>query len=130
MLTRPRRATAKRRLRADQRWESLAATIDTHSALLADQGDLVLKKIGKKRYWYLRFLLPADDRGHRRHCSLYIGRESDAELLTRVRSQLEHCRALRRAVEELHAYANAAAMVTRAVEGATRQLHTILAARN
>jgi hypothetical protein len=130
LLTKPSNATAKRRRRADQRWESLAATIDTHSSLLADQGDLVLKKIGKKRYWYLRFLMPADHSGHRRHCSLYIGRESDAELLTHVRSQLERCRSLRRTVEELNGYANAAAMLTRAVEGATRQLHTILATKN
>ena len=125
----PSRATAKRRRRADERWESLAAAIETHSALLADQGDLVLKKIGKKRYWYLRFLLPADDKGHRRHCSAYVGRESDEELLMRVRTQLERCRALRRAVEELTGYANAAAMLTRAVQRVTRRLHTILAGR-
>jgi hypothetical protein len=89
----------------DQRWAALRAKIAAHAPLLATQGVLVRKPLGAGRFWYLRFLLPADATGRRRQTSLYIGKESDAELVAGTRQLLEAYRQPRRWVEEVAACA-------------------------
>jgi hypothetical protein len=87
-----------------------------------NQGDLVLKRIGTKRYYDLRFLLPEDQRGQRRHCSLYVGRESDQELVARIRDLLEHIREPRQQIEEIARYVQIAKMMRYALQSAAREL--------
>ena len=102
--------------RANARREALSREIEAHAPLLIDQGVLVLKRIGARRFWYLRFMLPADETGHRRHCCLYVGRESDEELVARVRTLLEHCRAPQQGLQELSAYVKIAEMLQGAIQ--------------
>ena len=116
----PSRVGARRYKRVDDRWESLSAQIKEYAPLLVGQGDLVLKKIGVNRFWYLRFLLPPDEKGHRRHRSVYVGREADIELVARVRALLDDCRAPRRWVKELDVCVKLAAVLNRVVESSRR----------
>lgn len=111
----------KRYKRADDRWASLSARIREYSPLLVNQGDLVLKQIGARRYWYLRFLLPADERGHRRHKCLYVGREGDLELVGRVQSALDECRTSRHHIEEIAGYGRIMRSMNRALRAAGRR---------
>jgi hypothetical protein len=104
----------------EQRWEALRARIEAHASLLVDQGDPVLKTIGAKRYWYLRFLLPADGRGHRRHRSLYVGREHDQELVARVRALLESYREPSRLIREIAGYLRVVRILGQGVQAAAR----------
>jgi hypothetical protein len=120
----PEREGKRRYKRAEDRWPALAAEIEGQSHLLIGQGNLVLKKIGTNRFWYLRFLLPPDETGHRRFRSLYVGRESDAELVSRVREALDQCRAPRKWIEELNTCVRLAAMLSLAVQSSKRQQRT------
>jgi hypothetical protein len=117
-----KRAGMLRYKRADDRWASLSAQIEEYAPLLVCQGDLVLKRIGPNRYWYLRFLLPPDEGGHRRHRSVYVGRESDADLVARVRALLDDCRRSRQWLKELDACLKLAAMLNRVMWRSTRRL--------
>jgi hypothetical protein len=114
----------RRYKRGEDRWPALAAEIESHSLLLVGQGNLALKKIGTNRFWYLRFSLPPDETGHRRYRSVYVGRESDAELVSRVREALDQCRAPRKWIEELDACVRLAAILCRAVQRCKRELPT------
>jgi hypothetical protein len=105
----------------DQRWPALRARIAAHAPLLARQGVLVRKRLGTGYFWYLRFLLPADATGHRRQTSLYIGKESDEELVARVRQLLEDYRQPRRWVEEVAACAAFAASLKALLRRSARQ---------
>jgi hypothetical protein len=97
----------------DARWDKLRAKIECHTLLLRKQGDVVLKTIKGRRYWYLRFLLPRGETGRRRHASIYIGAESDEELLARTRRLLEWYQAPTQLAKELHAAANFAGALNR-----------------
>lgn len=113
----------RRYKRPNDRWDSLRARIQEHALLLVNQGDLVLKQIDAKHYWYLRFHLPADGRGHRRYRSLYVGRECDQELVVgRVRGLLEGFRQPRRQIEEIAGYVRVVTAMTRALRGASRHV--------
>jgi hypothetical protein len=103
----------KQNNRPSDRWQALLVKIEAHAALLVDQGNLVLKAIDGKHYWYLRFLLPADERGHRRHCSLYVGRECDLEIVPRVRALLDGYREPRRQIREVAGYVRVIKRLTR-----------------
>ena len=107
---------AKSYKHADARVEKLTTEIDANAHLLANRGVLVRKKIGANRFWYLRFLLPPDETGHRRHRCLYVGRECDKELVARVRALLEKCRAPRQRLQELDACGKLAKLLARAVQ--------------
>jgi hypothetical protein len=120
----PVRERNRRYKRGEDRWVSLAAEIEAHSHLLIGQGNLALKKIGTNRFWYLRFLLPPDETGHRRYRSAYVGRESDAELVARVREALDQCRASRKWIEEINTCVRLAAILSRAVQSSKRQPRT------
>jgi hypothetical protein len=101
--------------------------INTLAPILMNQGDLVLKRIGTKRYYDLRFLLPEDQRGQRRHCSLYVGREgreSDQGLVARIRDLLEHIREPRRQIEEIARYVQITKIMRYALQSAARELNT------
>jgi hypothetical protein len=118
----PQGAKTLRYKRADERWASLAAKIAAHAPLLFGQGDLVLKRIGANRYWYLRFLLPPDEMGHRRHRSVYVGRASDEDLVARVRALLDDCRRSRQWIKELDACVRLAAILKRVVQCSSRRI--------
>jgi hypothetical protein len=108
--------------RASNRWAALHARIEAHASLLVDQGDLVLKAKGANRYWHLRFLLPADEQGHRRHRSLYVGRERDQELVARVQALVESYREPRRQIQEIARYVSVIRTLNRGVRATARRL--------
>ena len=113
---------ARKYRRTHNRWEPLSARIAAHASLLMEQGDLVLKKIGTHRYWYLRFLLPANPQGQRRHCSLYVGREADRELVARVLMLLEQIREPKHQLNEIARYVQFMTKLCRALQLTARTL--------
>ena len=104
-------AASRRAEAIERRWEAFKVKIAVHSSLLATQGTLVLKRIGLRQFWYLRFLLPADANGRRRHRSVYLGPATDHEFLSRTRQLLEEYRQPRLWVAGVSAYAALAASV-------------------
>lgn len=61
-------------------------------------------------------MLPADETSHGRLRCLYVGRESDEELVVWIRSLLEHCRAPQQGLQELTAYVEIAEMLQGAIQ--------------
>jgi hypothetical protein len=106
----------------EQRWEALRARIEVHASLLVDQGDLVLKANGANRYWYLRFLMPANERGHRRHCSVYVCGEGDQMLVARVRALLEGYREPKRQIQEIAGYVRMVRTMSNGMRAAVRHV--------
>jgi hypothetical protein len=116
-------SSARRRYKCpEERWEALRARIQAHASLLATQGELVLKIIDGNPYWYLRFLLPEDDQGHRRQRSVYVGRKCDNAIVARVRGLLKGYREPGRQIQELTRYVRLLKSLGRASQAAAGRL--------
>ena len=96
--------------------EALSREIEAHAPLLIGQGILVLKVIVARHFWYLRFMLPADETSRRHHRCLYDGRESDEELVVCIRTLLEHCRAPQQGLQQLTAFVEIAEMLQGSIQ--------------
>jgi len=97
--------------KTERRWSVLREKLAAHASLLAEQGVLTLKTMKGRRYWYLRYMLPADEAGRRRHGSVYVGREADREIVGQVRQLLQRYRDRRLWIKEVASYARFAASV-------------------
>ena len=103
------------------KWSALLARIQPHAELLGKQGRIALKTRNTRRYWVLRFELPRDSEGHRRNCTIYIGREKDVELVSRTLNLLCHFRDRCSRVEEMAIFARVAASWTAVLRRLARQ---------
>jgi hypothetical protein len=70
----------------EERWRKICEHLDANIDHLVHQGTLSARRSGRRRVWSVRFVVQKD--GCKRHRSIFVGGDEQAELLQRTQRRL------------------------------------------